>query len=268
MGTNHLVIIDGQNDFCLKDGALSVPGGLEDMQRVAKMIGKNPGFWDDISITMDSHHQLHIANPPFWRNTKGLHPTPYLNISEEMVIQGEWFPTHPEHRRIGRAYVHQLAVNGRYELTIWPPHCLIGTTGTAVVTDLMNALLAWEAEYASMVNKVAKGSNLYTEHYSAVQADVPNADLSTHLNTSFIEMVSEYDNIYVCGEASSHCLKFTVEDIANNFGDESYVNKLVLIEDACSPVGLPVFEKQAEDFVRTMKARGMRTTTTRELMAA
>ena len=88
------------------------------------------------------------------------------------------------------------------------------------------------------------------------------------LNTGFIQMVSEYDNIYVCGEASSHCLKFTVEDIANNFHDESFVSKLVLITDACSPVGLPIHQTQAEQFVRDMVARGMRTTTTRELMAA
>lgn len=268
MGKNHLVVIDGQNDFCQKNGALSVSGGLEDMLRVAKMIEKNPEFWDDISITLDSHHQLHIANPPFWRNTKGTHPAPFTNITADMVRQGEWFPTHPEHRRIGKAYVEQLAANGRYDLGIWPPHCLIGTVGTAVVPELMNAVLGWESKFAAMVNKVSKGSNLYTEHYSAVQADVPNADLSTHLNTAFIEMVSEYDNIYVCGEASSHCLKFTVEDIANNFGDESYVSKLVLITDACSPVGMPIFAEQAEKFVRDMVARGMRTTTTRELMAA
>ena len=44
----------------------------------------------------------------------------------------------------------------------------------------------------------------------------------------------EADLIFVAGEAGSHCLANTVRDIANNFGDDTYVKKLVLLTDATS----------------------------------
>ena len=67
------------------------------------------------------------------------------------------------------------------------------------------------------------------------------------------------------GEAGSHCLANTVRDIANNFGDDSYVRRLVLLEDATSPV--PGFEAFQTDFIREMRGRGMQITTTNDFLA-
>jgi nicotinamidase-related amidase len=113
---------------------------------------------------------------------------------------------------------------------------------------------------------VTKGSNPWTEHYSAVQADVPDpADVTTQLNTGLIKTLEEADIILVAGEAGSHCLANTVRDIANNFGDASYVGKLVLLEDATSPV--PTFDKFQDDFVAEMTAKGMQLSTTVDWMS-
>ena len=60
--------------------------------------------------------------------------------------------------------------------------------------------------------------------------------------------------------ALSHCVANTVRDIANEFGDDSYVKKLVLLTDASSSV--TGFESMGDDFVREMVARGMQTSTT------
>ena len=80
-----------------------------------------------------------------------------------------------------------------------------------------------------MINLVTKGSNFWTEHYSAVMADVPDpSDPHTMLNTSFINTLKEADIIALSGEAKSHCLANTVRDIANNFGEEN-ISKLVLL---------------------------------------
>jgi len=51
-----------------------------------------------------------------------------------------------------------------------------------------------------------------------------------------------------------------VRDIAEAFGDDSYIKKLVLLEDATSPV--PGFESLQDDFVKEMTARGMQIDTT------
>jgi len=73
-----------------------------------------------------------------------------------------------------------------------------------------------------MVDYVTKGSNFWTEHYSAVQADVPDTeDPGTMLNTNLIELLEETDVLALSGQALSHCVANTVIDIANNFGEEN-----------------------------------------------
>ena len=261
-----LLGIDPQVDFCAKNGALSVPGADEDMERVVSMIERMGERFEDIHITLDSHHLFHIANPPFWMSSGGKHPDPFTLISAEMVERGEWIPTIPHLRKRALEYVRTLESNGRYVLCIWPPHCLIGSTGHALVPTLFEALVSWERKNIAVVDKVTKGSNLYTEHYSAVKADVvDSSDPTTQLNTKLIQTLEEADEIVIFGEAISHCLKFTVEDIADGFSDERYIQKMVLLTDAASAV--PGFEAQGEEFVRQMVARGMRTSTTREYMA-
>jgi hypothetical protein len=56
-----------------------------------------------------------------------------------------------------------------------------------------------------------------------------------------------------------------VRDVANNFGDDSFVSKLVLLTDASSDI--PGFESHAQNFMNEMAGRGMQTTTTTEFLA-
>ena len=124
---------------------------------------------------------------------------------------------------------------------------------------LFDALCKWEQEFAA-VNFVTKGSNIFTEHYSAAQADVYDPeDPGTGLNKGLIKLLQEMDMIAIGGEASSHCVASTVRDIANNFGDDN-IKKMVYLQDACSPV--PGFEQLEKDFMKEMIDRGMKVTTT------
>ena len=72
------------------------------------------------------------------------------------------------------------------------------------------------------------------------------------------------DKIIVAGEAGSHCVKNTVEDIADGFGDDTYVQKMVLLEDGVSPVQSPFVDFPAiqVQFITDMKTRGMKTANT------
>jgi nicotinamidase-related amidase len=116
--------------------------------------------------------------------------------------------------------------------------------------------MEWEQDF-SRVDYVTKGHNLWTEHYSAVQADVPDAeDPTTQLNTRLIDTLLSADQVLLSGQALSHCVANTVTDIADNFGNDN-ISKLVLIEDTSSPVD--GFQHLADDFIKTMKARGMQT---------
>ncbi len=112
---------------------------------------------------------------------------------------------------------------------------------------------------------VTKGSNPFTEHYSAVQADVHDPeDVTTTLNVDFIERLEVADVIGVAGEALNFCLSNTIRDIATKFGPDK-VRKFHLLTDASSNV--PGFEKLGDDFVRDLKAMGMNLTTTTDFLA-
>jgi nicotinamidase/pyrazinamidase len=64
----------------------------------------------------------------------------------------------------------------------------------------------------------------------------------------------------LCGQALSHCVNYTLRDIAAHFVDKS---RLFLLKDGCSPVG--GFEDAGEQFVDDMRLLGVNVTTTREL---
>jgi nicotinamidase-related amidase len=132
--------------------------------------------------------------------------------------------------------------------------------------ELREALQQWEQQRFAMVDYVTKGSNPWTEHYSAVCADVPDpADPGTQINTRFIQTLAEADIVVIAGEAGSHCLANTVRDVADSFGDDATIKRLVLLEDATSPV--PGFERLQAEFIREMRGRGMQVTTTRDFLA-
>ena len=262
----ELLVIDPQVDFCdPQRGALYVPGAEHDMGRLATMIGRLKDKLDDIHVTLDSHHFVHIAHPIFWKDTRGQHPAVFTRITRQEVEDGVWTPTVPGLYRRALDYVRKLEQNGRYELTIWPPHCLIGSPGHTVYPALFTALTEWETRFA-FVDYVTKGSNILTEHYSAVQADVPAAaDASTQINARLIQTLENADVVAIAGEARTHCLANTVRDIANNFGDDSFISKLVLLTDASSDI--PGFETHAENFMNEMVGRGMQLSTTTEFLA-
>src|SRR5215510_1863800 len=137
----ELLVIDPQVDFCdPRRGALYVPGAEHDMMRLATMVRRLKDELDDIHVTLDSHHFIHIAHPIFWRDSSGKHPAFFTRISKSDVEDGVWTPTAPSLYRRALDYVCKLQQNGRYELTIWPPHCLIGSPGHTVFPELFSAL--------------------------------------------------------------------------------------------------------------------------------
>lgn len=261
----ELLIIDPQVDFCDPAGALSVAGADRDMARLARMVERLAPVLNGIHVTLDSHHLVDIAHPIFWMNPSGEHPAPFTIISAPDVESEHWTPTRPADRSRAVAYVQALDRHGRYPLCIWPPHCLIGSPGHAVMPSLFSALEDWEARF-HVVDYIEKGSNIYTEHYSAILADVPDpADPGTQPNQGLIQNLKKADIIAVAGEAGSHCVANTVRDLADQFGDDALVSNIVLLQDAVSPV--TGFESFQTDFLREMTARGMRLSTTQDFLA-
>ena len=246
----HLLIIDPQNDFCdIPGAALPVAGANADMKRLAALIGEQA--FDAITVTLDSHQRLDIAHPGFWQGGDGGEVSPFTPITAAQIRTGEFKPRDAGALPRALAYAEALEAQGRYTLMVWPVHCEIGTWGHNVHAELNAALVEWQLAHQRNVEFVIKGTNPWTEHYSALQAEVPDAaDEGTQLNRALVRRLDEADEIWVAGEASSHCVKATVEHLAAQVRP----TKLRLLTDCMSPV--TGFETQAVAFIADMKARG------------
>ncbi len=254
-----ILIIDPQQDFCEPDGALYVSGAKEDSLRTAEMINRLGTEIETIRITLDSHQIIDIAHPIFWKDSDGKHPAPFTIITVDDIESGKYHTTNPAMIKRASNYVRQLATNDRYPLCIWPEHCLVGSWGHTIQTDIFESVSRWSREKLKAVDIVNKGANPLTEHYSALRADVTDPeDPDTWLNTDLIESLDTADVIAVLGQAKSHCVANTIRDIVDNFSDDS-IRKICFIEDCSSNVA--GFEEQGNAFVAEMKARGMNVAT-------
>jgi len=277
--STQLLIIDPQNDFCDLPAswcpvdpvsgeriapALPVAGAHADMGRLAAFIRGAAAVLDEITVTLDSHSRLHIAHPTFWRTGEGGPVVPFTQITARQVLAGAFRPRDPSADERALAYLDALEARGRYTLMVWPVHCEIGTWGHGVHADVRAAYNAWEVDRLKVVRKVNKGSNLWTEHYSALQAEVPDAaDPHTRLNQALLAALDTADRLIIAGEAGSHCVKATTEDIADNLPG-GRLQRLVLLTDCMSAV--TGFAAQQDAFLRGMAERGARLTTSTELL--
>ncbi len=267
----HLLVIDPQNDFCdlpashlgrdASTGgnlvpALPVAGAHADMLKLAGLIEAGGAGLSDITITLDSHQHIDIAHPTFWQRADGTAVTPFTSITAAQVRAGEFQPRQPDALPRAIGYLDELEARGRYTLMVWPVHCEIGTWGHNVHADLRRAYNQWEEAQLRTVVKVPKGENPWTEHYSAVQAEVPDAaDLHTQHNRELIARLDQADVLLIAGEASSHCVKATTEHIVANL-PSGRLERVVLLTDCMSPVS--GFEAQHEAFLTDMRQRGVR----------
>ena len=259
----HFLLIDPQNDFAHSKGQLFVHHANQDMQRLAGLLTQMKPQIGAIHISLDSHHLLDISHPLFWQDKQGNSPPPFTSISQEDVLTGRWSSRRASDQNKARDYVTLLAKNGRYQLTIWPPHCLIGSWGHNVTDEVAQAILAWEQQ-GFIANYMLKGMNPWTEHYSIVQADVPDADdMHTQINHELLAQLNTADIVYVAGEALSHCVANTVLDLLEQQPDLN--KKLVLIKDCCSSV--TGFETLGEQFLLTLADKGVKIIHSQQLMS-
>ncbi len=262
----QMIFIDDQNDFTDPNGSLYVKGGDENVKRAARMIERLKNKVSDIHLTMDSHHKVDISHPMWWVDPSGRHPAPFTLITPEDVEMGKWRPYMMSGRERSLKYLKALKATNRYPHVIWPEHCLIGDPGHNIHPVLADAVHQWESERFGLSDVVTKGSNPWTEHFSAVQAEVPDPeDPSTQINRGLIEALEKADVVIWAGEALSHCLANTFRDVVKNFSNPEFVKKMVLCKDGTSSV--PGFEKLGDDFIKEMLAKGMKISTTTDVLA-
>ena len=254
-----LLIVDMQVDFCHAGGALSVPGALGDLQRLIAFIHRNAAQITQVICSLDSHHAFQIFHPAWWVDANGAHPPPFTLVTPADVDAGRWRPLlQPEW---SRGYVHRLERESKKRLTIWPYHVPIGGVGNALDPELWSAVFWHAIARRRSPQWLMKGEIPETEHYSIFR---PEIEVDGHpqgrLNRELMATVEAGDLLVVAGEASSHCVLETLEDLVTAFGSRAdRLARIRLLTDCTSPVPHPQidFGAIAAERFRDLAAQGL-----------
>jgi len=275
-----LFAVDVQNTFCLPDFELFVAGptgmgAVDDNRRLVEFIYRNLGLITEITATMDTHQAIQIFHAIFLVDARGEHPDPLTLITPDDIRQGRWkfnpavapsLGITPEYgQRYLEHYTGQLASRHKYDLTIWPYHSMFGGIGHALVASVEEAFFFHTIARQSQVDFIIKGRNPLSEHYSAVGPEVlqgPDGEQIDHKSYRFIQKVLDLDAIVVAGQAKSHCVAWTLEDLLADIQTrhENLAEKIYLLEDCSSPVVVPGvvdYSEQADQAYRRFAEAGM-----------
>ncbi len=254
-----LLLVDIQNTFCIPGyelyvGGRSGTGAVDDNRRLVEFIYRNLGAITEISATFDTHQAIQIFHATFLVNENGEHPAPYTLISAEDIRQGRWMfntavakslgidPEYGQHHL--QHYTDELARRGKYDLTIWPYHAMLGGLGHALVSAVEEAVFFHTIARYSRPEFEIKGYNPLTEHYSIIGPEIltgPDGKALGQKSDKFFKKLLSFDAVVIAGQAKSHCVAWTIDDLLTDVcaHDPLLAQKIYLLEDCSSPVVVP-----------------------------
>jgi len=255
-----LVAVDIQNTFCTPGFELFVPGAVEDSRRLCEFVYRNLGVITEIVPTLDTHQAIQIFHAAFLMDKDGNRPAPYTLVSAEDVELGRWridpdIGVDPDYLL---RYTQELERGGRYQLTVWPYHAMLGGVGHALVSAVEEAFF-----FHAIARRIApafeiKGFNPLTEHYSMLGPEVMGEK-----NEALIgRLLLSFDAVVFAGQAKSHCVAWTIDDLLSHPAaeEQELARRMYLLEDCTSPVVVPGvvdYTEEADDAVRRFADAGM-----------
>jgi nicotinamidase-related amidase len=254
-----LLVVDVQNTFCIPGFELFVSGrsghgAVDDNRRLCEFVYRNLGAITQILPSLDTHRAMQVFHAIWLVDEHGEHPAPYTLISADDVAAGRWrvnvavaeaFGIDPDYAKRHLAhYTRQLAEGGKYDLTIWPYHAMLGGIGHALVSAVEEAIFFHAIARSSQPDFQVKGERALTEHYSMLGPEVtegPDGERLGERNSALIEKLLTFDAVAIAGQAKSHCVAWTIDDL---LGDEDVrerrlAERTYLLEDCTSPVVVP-----------------------------
>jgi nicotinamidase/pyrazinamidase len=241
----HLLIVDMQVDFCHTAGSLYVEGAQEDLQRLIRFIYRQAEHITSITCSLDSHVPFQIFHPAWWVDGSGNHPPPFTVITYDDVIKRKWQPQlEPEW---STQYTLRLREQAKKELVIWPYHCLTGSIGHTLDPELFSAILWHTLAWNSGLTWWNKGSIPQTEFYSIIQPEIPVPEHPQGgKSQDLLDLLEVSEYIFIAGEAASHCVLETVEDLVGEFGSQPEIlESIFILEDCTSLIGHPEIDYAA-----------------------
>ncbi len=254
-----LVAVDVQNTFCIPGfelyvGGRSGTGAIDDNRRLCEFIYRNLDVITQISPTMDTHEIMQIFHTIYLVNDKGENPAPFTLISIDDIQRGVWkfnkalcYSLQIDEdfgQRHLLHYTEKLKEGGKYDLTIWPYHAMLGGIGHALVASFEEAIFFHGIARYSQPDFHVKGNKPFTEHYSVLGPEVtegPRGEPFAEKNEKFFNKLLNFDAIIIAGQSKSHCVAWTIDDLLEDIltKDRQLVEKVYLLEDCTSPVVVP-----------------------------
>ena len=254
-----LMLIDVQNTFCIPEFELYVGGAngqaaVEDNTRLCEFIHRNLGNITHITATMDTHKTTQVFHAIFFVDADGNHPAPFTDIHAADLRDGKWafnpelasqFGIAPEYgQQMMVHYAEELEKKGKYALTIWPYHAMLGGIGHALVSSVEEALFFHSVARTAQYEIEIKGDKPFTENYSVIGPEVLTGPMSETLGThnqKFVEQLKQFDRLIIAGQAKSHCVAWTIADLLNDINavDPELAKKVYLLDDCTSPIVIP-----------------------------
>jgi nicotinamidase-related amidase len=254
-----LLAVDVQNTFCLPDFELFVAGrsgtgAVDDNRRLCEFVYRNLDAITQVVPTLDTHQAMQIFHGIFLVDEDGRHPSPYMLVSADDVETGRWRADAAVAESLGLDgeyvqrhvlhYARALQEGGKYDLTIWPYHAMLGSVGHALVPAVEEALFFHTVARLSQPDFQIKGQNPLTEHYSVLGPEVttgPNGEQIGEKNTALVNKLLEFDAVVIAGQAKSHCVAWTIADLLEAPGvrERQLAERVYLLEDCTSPVVVP-----------------------------
>ncbi len=253
-----LLAVDVQNTFCIPGfelfvGGRSGTGAVDDNRRLCEFVYRNLGAITQIVPSLDTHHTMQVFHAVWLVDEQGNHPAPYTLVAAADVDSGRWranpevaaalgidashLQRHLEH------YTRRLAAGGKYDLTVWPYHAMLGGIGHALASAVEEAFFFHGIARRSRPEVQAKGDNPLTEHYSMLGPEVtdgPDGESLGARNTALVEKLLTFDAVVVAGQAKSHCVAWTIDDLLRDAEvRDRLAPRTYLLEDCTSPVVVP-----------------------------
>lgn len=254
-----LVAVDVQNTFCLPAFELFVAGrsgtgAIDDNRRLCEFVYRNLDAITQIVPTLDTHQAMQVFHAIWLVDEDGNHPEPYTLVSADDVAAGRWQVDAAVAEALGLSvdyaerhlahYTRALERTGKYRLTIWPYHGMLGGIGHALVPAVEEAIFFHTIARHSQPDVRVKGTLPLTEHYSVLGPEVtegPDGESLGGHDAEFVEKLLSFDAVVIAGQAKSHCVAWTIDDMLRSpaLGERELAQKTYLLEDCTSPVVVP-----------------------------
>src|ERR687898_201806 len=224
-----LIAVDVQNTFCIPEFELFVAGrsgtgAVDDNRRLCEFVYRNLGTITQIFPSLDTHHAMQVFHAIWLVDEHGDHPAPYTLVSAEDVKAGRWRMNTAVEEAV---FFHSIARHSQPDFQV-------------------------------------KGNSPLSEHYSMLGPEVtegPDGDRLGGKNTELIEKLLTFDVVVVAGQAKSHCMAWTIDDLLEEeAAGERLAERTYLLEDCTSAVvvpGLVDYTDEADGAFERYAAAGM-----------